>query len=626
MADVDYYTRGAPRSMTVHHDTLPAHVRTAACLLLLLLYCSPTTAVAPLSRQLVSKLPAARRGRGISTRTAPPRTAQYLAARREERRLFYDPCGTYPASEARAAVGGTSSASSPASAADTAALKAVYAAALIPIPTDQDACTWYGVSCCTGNTVTILDLSYNYNNSNPVEHPPTPRLCNRTAREPGKKFPATLSDSIGQLTGLTDLRLKGLWLAGSVPISLYRLTKMQNLDLSHNCFAGPLPAAIFRMPALISVIAGQNFFSGGLPQNPAAYAAAELSTMDFGSNRLSGRIPAALATLPSRDMALYLYSNRLTGSIPPALLQRVFALYLSQNRLSGDLSGQKIMSYAFSASGNRLTGNFNSIGFGQSVTGIDVSDNLFSGSFPKIVCHRSNLAFNFSHNRLTGAVPADCFNSASSFPKGLFLSHNNFSGSLQPFSNLPTDITALDLGPNRFTGRIPQRLASLLQLTYLNLGANALTGPIPAFCQGGQALNFLNLASNALSGPPTPLSSPSCAAFLNFLNLASNRLSGSIPATVSSFTNLKRLHLYNNALTRAIPAGVSKMKWLRGLWLSYNNLTGSIPAVWPARIRQVLLVGNQLSGAVPAALSKLKKHTFKPGNDNLCGTPLPACA
>ncbi|CAI5507903.1 unnamed protein product, partial [Closterium sp. Naga37s-1] len=122
-----------------------------------------------------------------------------------------------------------------------------------------------------------------------------------------------------------------------------------------------------------------------------------------------------------------------------------------------------------------LTGNFNSISFGKDVLGIDVSHNLFSGTFPRIVCHRSNLATNFSDNRLTGAVPADCFKSRSYFPNGLFLSHNKFSGSLQPFANLPTDITALDLGFNKFTGSIPPRLTVLPRLKYLDLGANALT-------------------------------------------------------------------------------------------------------------------------------------------------------
>ncbi|CAI5521867.1 unnamed protein product [Closterium sp. Naga37s-1] len=151
-------------------------------------------------------------------------------------------------------------------------------------------------------------------------------------------------------------------------------------------------------------------------------------------------------------------------------------------------------------------------------------------------------------------------------------------------------------------------------------------GPIPAFCQEGQLLSFLNLASNSLSGPPTPLSSPSCSDSLQFLSLPANSLSGPIPATISSFTKLKRLRLHKNNLTGAIPTGVSKMNQLQGLGLSYNRLSGEIPPDWPAGIRQVLLAGNGLSGAVPAALSRLKRGSFKPGNPNLCGKPLPACA
>ncbi|CAI5964732.1 unnamed protein product [Closterium sp. NIES-64] len=151
-------------------------------------------------------------------------------------------------------------------------------------------------------------------------------------------------------------------------------------------------------------------------------------------------------------------------------------------------------------------------------------------------------------------------------------------------------------------------------------------GPIPAFCQEGQILSFLNLTSNSLSGPPTPLSSPSCSDSLQFLSLPANSLSGPIPATISSFTNLKRLRLHKNNLTGAIPAGVSKMNQLQGLGLSYNRLSGEIPPDWSAGIRQVLLAGNGLSGAVPAALSRLKRGSFKPGNPNLCGKPLLACA
>ncbi|CAI7904651.1 unnamed protein product [Closterium sp. NIES-54] len=284
------------------------------------------------------------------------------------------------------------------------------------------------------------------------------------------------------------------------------------------------------------------------------------------------------------------------------------------------------------------------------------------------------------------------------FSEDIKLSHNNFSGSLQPFSKLPTYITTLDLRFNKFTGSIP-RCLTRPQLNYLDLQANALTG------EGKQPLTFLNLACIALSGPPTPLFSPSCSvlflpshssqsctpccntslldltprssllypypippvclllppiphplrphprllpgqagphhpqpclqrplrfscsASLQALYLSSNRLSGPIPGRIRSFKIRMRLRLDNNALTGPIPAGVSKMKMLQRLGLSYNKLSEKIPAVWPARLWQVKLAGNRLSGVVPAALSKLNRGSFKPGNPNLCGKPLlRACA
>ncbi|CAI5477033.1 unnamed protein product [Closterium sp. Yama58-4] len=603
----------------------------------------------PANPQLISNLHAARRVRGVSARAVPPPAAQLVAAWRAEKastekELPAEKAFSAERAEGASAGGGTSggtssphsmstslglrvSAASPqASAANTAALKAIFTAALLPIPANKpNACAWPGVICAANGAVVGLNLTSTVSR---LLLPPTPRLCNRTAREPGGKFPATLSESIGELTDLTVLYMYNLWLAGALPRSLSRLTKLSNLDFQDNCFTGPLPVAFFSLPNLYSLTASRNFFSGGIPQRAASYAAMNsLAILDLGINWLSGPIPAALATLPMLQTVL-LNTNRLTGNIPPALLKlELSALVLDWNRLSGDLSGQQIKASLIGLSRNRLTGNFNTIRFSEFLTFIDVSENLFSGSFPQILCRSGSLSgADFSRNRLTGTVPANCFKSGSIMQLALFLSHNSFSGSLQAFANLPKDIAAVDLGFNKFTGGIPQRLTTLPQLNYLDLGGNALTGPIPTFCKAGQQLIFLNLASNALSGPPTPLSSPSCSASLALLYLSSNRLSGPIPATISSFKYLKRLLLDKNALTGSIPAGMSKLQRLKGLGLSYNKLSGTIPAVWPAGVRTVLLAGNRLSGAVPAALSKLKRASFKPGNPNLCGKPLPACA
>ncbi|CAI7734482.1 unnamed protein product [Closterium sp. NIES-54] len=302
--------------------------------------------------------------------------------------------------------------------------------------------------------------------------------------------------------------LTGL-LVGSFSRSFTRFTRIEYLEMSENCFAGPLPLAIFRMPSLTDVNAVKKIFSGGLPRRPAVYsAAASLASLDLVKNRLSGPIPAAFAKVPSLRL-LSLYSNRLSGNIPPVLLQK-YIIDLGGNQLSGDLSGQQIMSREFHFSGNRLTRNFNTIRFTQDLKVINVSDNLFSGSFPQIVCDRSGeVKTDFSRNRLTGAVPANCFKYGF-FLEDIKLSHNNFSGSLQPFLKLPTYITALDLGLNKFTGSIPRGL-TCPQLKYLDLQTNALTGPIPAFCKGKQPLTFRNLACIALSSPPNPLFSPSCS-------------------------------------------------------------------------------------------------------------------
>ncbi|GAB2229181.1 hypothetical protein Drorol1_Dr00023317 [Drosera rotundifolia] len=107
---------------------------------------------------------------------------------------------------------------------------------------------------------------------------------------------------------------------------------------------------------------------------------------------------------------------------------------------------------------------------------------------------------------LEGPFPVGIKNCSSL--TGLDLSNNNFSGAIP--SNmivLIPYITSLDLSSNVFLGPIPARLSSCSFLNVLNLENNEFSGEIPQALAGLSRLKTFNVASNNLTGPVPNFSS-----------------------------------------------------------------------------------------------------------------------
>ncbi|KAF3338933.1 putative inactive receptor kinase [Carex littledalei] len=99
-------------------------------------------------------------------------------------------------------------------------------------------------------------------------------------------------------------------------------------------------------------------------------------------------------------------------------------------------------------------------------------------------------------NSFTGTVP-DLSNLTNL--KALYLDHNQFSGQF-PVSLLSLHrLRTLDLSHNLFTGSVPVGLTRLERLVMLQLESNRFTGTVPAFNQS--SLKSLNMSSNNLTGP-----------------------------------------------------------------------------------------------------------------------------
>ncbi|CAI5506864.1 unnamed protein product [Closterium sp. Naga37s-1] len=323
MADVDYPR--VARSLVVPHYALRAHVCTTACLLLLLLYCSPTSAFRPISRQIVSKLPARR---GSSARMVPPRVVQFLAARRAERASAGGRRGGYYSRSASSAVRASSSAAAPqASAVTTAALTAIFTAALLPIPAKKpNACTWPGVSCAAnGGAVEQLYFDDYIDFDSPRPPPRTPRLCNSTARAPSPPPARAIKPSPSSLTHYYFFLFSCL----SPPCFS---------SLAPSSPPGTTPAFCKGEDPMFYLNLAFNALSG--PPNPLSSpaCAASLEYLNLASNRLSGPIPATISSFTNLTR-LRLDKNTLTGAIPAGVsnMKQLRGLGLSYNNLLGKI-------------------------------------------------------------------------------------------------------------------------------------------------------------------------------------------------------------------------------------------------------------------------------------------------
>jgi hypothetical protein len=165
---------------------------------------------------------------------------------------------------------------------------------------------------------------------------------------------------------------------------------------------------------------------------------------------------------------LNLYTNELTGSIPPEIgnLTNLTLLLLYNNQLTGSIPSE--------------------IGNLTNLTKLVLFNNQLTDSIPSEIGNLTNLTdLALFNNQLTGSI-------------------------LIEIGNL-TNLESLNLSGNQLTGSIPSEIGNLTNLTFLRLESNQLTGEIPeSICDlnidwGGSYLGFpYFLINNNQLCPPYP--------------------------------------------------------------------------------------------------------------------------
>jgi Leucine rich repeat N-terminal domain len=170
-----------------------------------------------------------------------------------------------------------------------------------------DVCTWYGITCnAAGTNVTEIRLA-------------------------GNNLTGTLPPSLAGLPELMVFNVQLNQLTGSIP-ALTGSTKLKEFTADNNDFRFFIPS-LAGLQSLEVFSAADNALTGPIPplQNLP-----KLNTFRVGLNRLSGRIPD-LSGVPSL-ISFFVEKNRLTGAIPPlSALTQLQGFVAYDNQLTGSL-------------------------------------------------------------------------------------------------------------------------------------------------------------------------------------------------------------------------------------------------------------------------------------------------
>ncbi|XP_059292385.1 receptor-like protein EIX2 [Lycium ferocissimum] len=484
-----------------------------------------------------------------------------------------------------------------------------------------------------------------------------------------------LPESMGQLSNLESFDASYNVLKGTITESHFsNLSSLAELDLSFNLLSLKtsfdwVPPFQLQIIRLASCNLGPSFPKWLQTQN-------NYTLLDISLASISDMLPSWFSDLSPNLKILNLSNNHISGRVSEFIVnkQDYMIIDLSLNNFSGPLPLVPTNIQIFYLRKNQFSGSISSIceNTTAGATSLDLSRNQFSGELPDCWMNMSNLAvLNLAYNNFSGNVPPS-LGSLTSL-EALYIRQNSFSGMLPSFSQCQL-LQILDLGRNKFTGRIPTWIGTdLLNLRILSLRFNKFNGSIPLIICQLQFLQIMDLSTNGLSGKiPECLSNftllrqengtgesmdflvrydyipgsylyigdlliqwknqeseyKNPLLYMKTIDLSSNKLVGGIPKKIADMRGLRSLNLSRNDLDGSVIEGIGQMKMLESLDLSRNQLSGMIPkGLANLTFLSVLdLSSNHLSGRIPSStqLQSFDRSSYN-GNAQLCGPPLQEC-
>ncbi|OVA10369.1 Protein kinase domain [Macleaya cordata] len=158
---------------------------------------------------------------------------------------------------------------------------------------------------------------------------------------------------------VTEIKLSGLQLSGSMGYQLQTLTSLTNLDISNNNLGNQIPYGL--PPNLQRLNLAGNGFNGAIPYSISLMTTLKylnishnqlqgqlgdifgqlsaLTTLDLSFNSLTGNLPQGFSSLSSVT-SIYLQSNQFTGTIDVLANLPLDNLNVANNQFSGWIPGQ----------------------------------------------------------------------------------------------------------------------------------------------------------------------------------------------------------------------------------------------------------------------------------------------
>ncbi|GJR80100.1 kinase-like domain-containing protein [Tanacetum coccineum] len=401
---------------------------------------------------------------------------------------------------------------------------------------------------------------------------------------------------------VTALRLESQGLEGSLSPHVGNLSFLRTLSLWNNSFQGTISHELGHLARVRYLYLYDNKFNGVSPTNLSSCS--NLEDLWLAQNKLVGRIPNEMSLLSKLNILIIEY-NTLTGGIPPFL---------------GNITSM----VWFSAAGNPFGGSIpDTLGHWKSLTVFYSGECNLYGNIPHSIFNLSLLVnFSLCANQLRGSLPSEIGNQLPNL-EWLQLRDNKLRGVVPPSLSNCSKLGLLEMGNNDFSGKLTIDLSKLQDMYKVYLANTNFNRRIQADDMRSASdmnslvgLTTLDLGRNRFKGKiPTTIgiitSSLGECISITEVYRSGNIFQGIIQSSLRSLGGLQVPDISQNNLSGKIPQFLDKWVSLEFLNLSFNDFEGEVPVVGVfANASAFSVLGNNrlCGGLVTLELPKCKER------------------